>query len=296
MSFKKLTFGDETAIKKRYNLLSIVLTSRIKMKSHVLFVSVEIPLIITKTDLEKEFPGLLLTTIEKSFIAEISNDKFIFTTSFGVITFCNFSHEEIKSFLGRLNIKEAQHYETALINQDYPMLIDSGFQKPLIDTHTIKYDKFNKSVASIISLVLSQSVGLEIRERSLEKKMQESKNLYDKIENIKASDRKNLMSFASNIAKERFEILSQLFLLDKPDIVWDDFELESLYNQLALQLELKSRFDVIEYKISFLKESVGFITDRVNQKSSEFLEWIIILLIAIEILFSTYAYIIKPYL
>lgn len=266
------------------------------MSQNLLFVSVEIPRIITKNELEKEFPGLLLTTIEKSYIAEISNNKFIFTTSFGVITFCNFSHDEIKSFLERLSIKEAQHYKTALINQDYPMIIDAGFSKPLIDTHTIKYDKFNKSVASIISLVLSQSVGLEIRERSLEIKMQESKRLYDKIENIKASDRKNLMNFASNIAKERFEILSQLFLLDKPDIIWDDFELESLYNQLALQLELKSRFDVIEYKISFLKESVAFITDRVNQKSSEFLEWIIIWLIAIEILFSTYEYIVKPYL
>lgn len=265
------------------------------MTQNILFVSVEIPRIITKNDLEKEFPGLLLTTIENSYVAEISNNKFIFTTSFGVITFCNFSHDEIKSFLERLRIKEAQHYKTALINQDYPMIIDAAFNKPLIDMHTIKYDKFNKSVASIISLVLSQSVGLEIRERSLEIKMQESKKLYDKIENIRASDRKNLMNFASNIAKERFEILGQLFLLDKPDIIWDDFELESLYNQLALQLELKSRFDVIEYKISFLKESVAFITDRVNQKSSEFLEWIIIWLIAIEILFSTYEYIVKPY-
>lgn len=264
------------------------------MKSKVLFVSVEIPIVITKNDLEKEFPGLILTTIEKSFVGEITNDKFVFTTSFGVITFCNFSHDEIKSFLERLKIKEAPHYQTALINQDYPMIIDTACEKPLIDTHTIKYNKFNKSVASIISLALSQSVGLEIREKSLENKMQESKKLYDKIENIKANDRKNLMSFAGGIAKERFEILSQLYLLDKPDIVWDDMELESLYNQLALQLELKSRFEVVEYKISFLKESVEFITDRVNQKSSEFLEWIIIWLIAIEILFSTYEYIIKP--
>ena len=264
------------------------------MESVVLFVSVEIPIVITKADLEKEFPGLILTTIEKSLVGEITKYKFIFTTSFGVITFCNFSHEEIKSFLGRLNIKEAAHYQMALINQDYPMVIDAQHEKPLIDTHTIKYDKFNKSIASIISLVLSRSVGLEKREKSLENKMQESKKLYDRIENIKAKDRKNLMNFASSIAKERFEILNQLFLLDKPDIIWDDFELESLYNQLALQLELKSRFDVIEYKISFLKDSVGFITDRVNQKSSEFLEWIIIWLIAIEILFSTYEYIIKP--
>ncbi|MCK9336937.1 MAG: RMD1 family protein [Arcobacteraceae bacterium] len=264
------------------------------MQNSILFVSVELPRPITKYELEKEFPSLILTSIENSLVAEISNDKFIFTTTFGVITFCNFSHDEIKSFLGRLNIKEANHFTTALINQDYPMIISPEFDKPLIDSHTIKYNKFNKSVASIISLALSQSVGLEIREKSLEEKMLASRKLYEDTTKLKIRDRNNLMNFASSIAQERFEILNKLYLLDKPDIIWDDLALESLYNQLSLQLELKSRFEVIEYKISYLKESVEFATDRVNQKSSEFLEWIIIWLIVIEVFFSIWSYIIKP--
>lgn len=264
------------------------------MQNKILFVSIELPRIISKYELEKEFPSLILTTIENSLVAEISKDKFIFTTTFGVITFCNFTHDEIKSFLSRLNINEANHFETALINQDYPMVISPEFDKPLIDSHTIKYNKFNKSIASIISLALSQSVGLEIREKSLEHKMKESRKLYEDTTKLKIKDRNALMNFASSIAKERFDILNQLYLLDKPDIIWDDLELESLYNQLSIQLELKSRFEVIEYKISYLKESVEFATDRVNQKSSEFLEWIIIWLILIEVFFSIWSYIIKP--
>ncbi|MBU0633020.1 RMD1 family protein [bacterium] len=266
------------------------------MSKNILFVCVEIPKVISKKDLETEFPGMILSKIENSLVGEITNDKLIFVSSFGVITFCNFSLEEIESFLSRLEIKEAHHYKTALINQDYPMIINEQYTKPQIDEHTIKYDKFNKSIASIISLALSQSVGLEIKEQSLERKMEESKKLYEKIEKLKVKDRSKLMGFASSIAKERFHILNQLYLLDKPDILWDDLELESLYNQLSLQLELKSRFDVIEYKISYLKESVEFATDMINQKSSEFLEWIIIWLIAIEIVFSVYEYMIKPLL
>ena len=65
---------------------------------------------------------------------------------------------------------------------------------------------------------------------------------------------------------------------------------------LDLKKVVQQFWGSIEYKISFLKESVEFITDRVNQKSSEFLEWIIIWLIVIEVLFSTYEYIIKPLL
>lgn len=263
------------------------------MTTNILFVSVEIPVKITRQELEEEFHSVL-TTIEKSLMGEISNNKYIFASSFGIITFCNFSHEEIKSFLSRLDIKEADSYMTALINQDYPMIVDEQYEKPLIDEHTIKYNKFNKSVASIISLALSQSVGLEISEKSFEQKMIESKAIYDKIEKLKIKDRSSLMSFASSIAKERFDILNKLYLLDKPDILWDDLELESLYNQLGMQLELKSRFEVVEYKMSYLKESIDFATDRVNQKSSEFLEWIIIWLIVIEVFFSIYDYIIKP--
>lgn len=171
------------------------------------------------------------------------------------------------------------------------MVVHQEFTKPIIDENTIKYDKFDKATASIISLALSQSVGLEIRERTLEMKMKESKELYSEIEQLRIKDRARLMKFASSIAKERFDILNQLYLLDKPDILWDDVQLESLYNQLSLQLELKSRFDVIEYKIAYLKESVEFAKDMINQKSSEFLEWIIIWLIVIEIVFSVYSFI-----
>lgn len=266
------------------------------MSKNISFICVETPRIVSKQELETEFPGMVLSKIEQSLVGEITNDKLIFVTFFGVITFCNFSSEEVESFLTRLGIKEAHHYKTALINQDYPMVVNEQYAKPQIDEHTIKYNKFNKATASIISLALSQSVGLEIKERLLEEKMKESKELYEKIETLKIKDRAKLMKFASSIAKERFHILNQLYLLDKPDILWDDPELESLYNQLAIQLELKSRFDVIEYKISYLKESVEFATDMVNQKSSEFLEWIIIWLIAVEIVFSVYEYMIKPLL
>jgi required for meiotic nuclear division protein 1 len=261
------------------------------MGLNILFVCVEIPQPVTKKDLETEFPGMILSKIENSLVGEITNNKLIFVSSFGVITFCNFAQDEIASFLSRLNIKEAEHYKTALINQDYPMIVHQDFQKPIIDNYTIKYDKFDKSTASIIALALSQSVGLELRERTLEMKMGESKDLYSKIEELRIKDRGTITKFASSIAKERFEILNQLYLLDKPDILWDNVELESLYNQLSLQLELKSRFDVIEYKISYLKESVDFARDMINQRSSEFLEWIIIWLIVIEIILSIYSFI-----
>lgn len=263
-------------------------------KNSILFVSIELPRQVSRSEIESEFGTIILSTIEKSLVAQIDDDRFIFISAFKVVTFCNFTHEEIKGFLKRIDIKEADRYAQMLIHQDYPFELSKTDTKPLITNFIIKYHKFDKDIASIISLALSRSVGLESKEKSLEQKMLQSAKIYEDTVDLKIKDRKALMSFASSIAKERFEILNKLYLLDKPDIIWDDVELESFYNQLSSQLELKSRFEVIEYKINYLKESVDFAINRVNQKSSEFLEWIIIWLIVIEVLFSTWGYIIKP--
>ena len=59
-----------------------------------------------------------------------------------------------------------------------------------------------------------------------------------------------------------------------------------LYNELSLFFELKERFAVVEYKLNLLKEDIAFLTDILNHKKSEFLEWIIIALIAFEIIMS----------
>ena len=52
---------------------------------------------------------------------------------------------------------------------------------------------------------------------------------------------------------------------------------------MASILELKDRFEIVEYKLSSLKEDLSMAVDLFNHKHSEFLEWIIILLIAFEI-------------
>ena len=89
-------------------------------------------------------------------------------------------------------------------------------------------------------------------------------------------------------------MVSNLLLLDKPNILWDNAEAEELYNRLAFILELYDRHEIALSKLSQIKEDVMLVMDLINHKKSEFLEWIIIWLIAIEILFSTYEYIIKP--
>ena len=78
-------------------------------------------------------------------------------------------------------------------------------------------------------------------------------------------------------------MLIDLYLLDKPNILWDNENVELLYNTLANTLELKDRFDIVEYKLNSIKDDIVMVMDLTNHNHSSWLEWIIIILIAIEI-------------
>jgi len=78
-------------------------------------------------------------------------------------------------------------------------------------------------------------------------------------------------------------MVSVLLLLDKPNIVWDNEDAENIYNKLAVNLEIKERFEVLEFKLSQLKDEVTMVMDLITHKQNEFLEWVIIILIAVEI-------------
>ena len=84
------------------------------------------------------------------------------------------------------------------------------------------------------------------------------------------------------------EVVGVLHLLDKPDTLWNDAEMESIYLDLRNAFDLEERFKSIEYKIETIKESLRIVLEARNSALAQRLELIIIILIAIEIMFSIF--------
>jgi uncharacterized Rmd1/YagE family protein len=75
---------------------------------------------------------------------------------------------------------------------------------------------------------------------------------------------------------------------EKPDLLWDHPELERFWAKLVDEYDLPSRARAIERKLVVIRESAGTITDLIATRTSQRLEWLIIVLIAIEIALSLY--------
>jgi uncharacterized Rmd1/YagE family protein len=75
----------------------------------------------------------------------------------------------------------------------------------------------------------------------------------------------------------------QFDLLDTPEFFWEYPELEGVYQMAANYLEVKPRLEILDKKLEVIHELFDMLADEQKHKHSSFLEWIIIWLIAVEI-------------
>lgn len=137
-----------------------------------------------------------------------------------------------------------------------------------------------------ISHALAQSEKLEQFETIAEQII--SKNRYLTDELAKSGkiplSRKALAKLRGKLFQSKSDILLHFNLLDTPDFFWDYPELESKYLAVSKYLDLTNRVELLTLKLETIQQLLDMLANEQNHKHSAFLEWIIITLIAVDIL------------
>jgi uncharacterized Rmd1/YagE family protein len=95
--------------------------------------------------------------------------------------------------------------------------------------------------------------------------------------------RKTLARMRGRLFLAQSDINLNYPLLDTPEFFWEYPELEGLYNLTARYLDVHSRIEVLNRKLAIIHALFGMLADELKHEHSSLLEWIIIWLIAIEI-------------
>jgi uncharacterized Rmd1/YagE family protein len=75
---------------------------------------------------------------------------------------------------------------------------------------------------------------------------------------------------------------------EKPDALWDRYDLERLYARLEDEYELKERVDTLNRKLAVVAETANTLADIIDTRRSLRLELIVVALIAFEIIVTFY--------
>ncbi|MCA1932420.1 MAG: RMD1 family protein [Calditerrivibrio sp.] len=207
--------------------------------------------------------------------------------NYGVIVLWNIGYDTQKHLLEEVKPFQLRSFDKPII-EDFSYSIDESFQQLKITKDIFQLNDFGDMVKIAISYPLSQSTKLYKFEESISDIIKRNENIP-----VELSQKGKISMTKKEISRERGRIFlekSQIYLgfglLDVPEFFWEYSELEQIYDKVANYLDVKSRVEVLNKKMEIIQDLLGMLADEQKHIHSSFLEMIIILLIAIEIIIS----------
>jgi uncharacterized Rmd1/YagE family protein len=145
--------------------------------------------------------------------------------------------------------------------------------------------KLDEMVIRVAMLNLAQSVALDHYHSISENLLTQVKGFANQLERtgkLKIS-RNNMHRFLGKALNTQNDIAENIYIFDAPDLTWDNEYLDRLHQGLIRHFDLKVRFSEIEYTLRIIENNLTVFREIIHQRESNLLEFIIILLILVEV-------------
>jgi uncharacterized Rmd1/YagE family protein len=97
-----------------------------------------------------------------------------------------------------------------------------------------------------------------------------------------------LLSHIGDVLQTKHRMVGRAEMLEKPEVLWNQPELEGLFLRLEREYEIRERSRALERKLEVVGDTVETLLDLVHTRRSINIEWYIVGLIVFEILLSLY--------
>tara|TARA_R110001583_G_scaffold16776_2_gene68626 strand:- start:1439 stop:2218 length:780 start_codon:yes stop_codon:yes gene_type:complete len=211
-----------------------------------------------------------------------SSNKFIYMFQYGVMSFFNMTSHEIETVLNQIK-PFCRDYISDKISDDVSVNIVPESLK--VEFETITLPNLNIEMIRLVMLNTSQSVALN-RYSDITEQLLIETNLHTSfLENKGKLDisGNKLKKFIGKILNIKNQISEHLYIFDSPEITWENEQLNSLNLELKQTFDLKDRYRLIHDRINIIKENLELFKDIMDHNESSKLEWIIIILILVEV-------------
>lgn len=213
--------------------------------------------------------------------------RYLYIFDYGVVVFANYTVQEKKKI-----IDFVKKFSSTIVNLDlleeYRIEIDENIPKVIIKNDYVSVPFVDPSVMKIVMLNIAQSVALDYYEVLTNELITSSKEYILELEQRgKLSiSKKNLLKYIGKVLNVKNSIVDNLYILDDPNLVWDDEELNLLNRHLKANFDINPRFRDLDYRLDIVEDNLKLFTDVLNVRESSRLEWIVIILIFLEIMIA----------
>lgn len=203
--------------------------------------------------------------------------------SYGVVCFYNLEDTEAVEFLNVI-LEYTQHPLILPIHDDFE--VHHGADHEYFDYEHIAITGDDADSLRFVMFHLAQTVALDYYMSVADQLLEKTGNYTTELAqqgrlSISGIQLKKFIGSSLNL---RNRIALNLYVFDTPDSAWENDYLNNLDRKLKSVFDLKMRTRNLQEQLAIIKENLDLFKDIMQHRTSNTLEWIIILLILVEVL------------
>jgi required for meiotic nuclear division protein 1 len=237
-------------------------------------------------ELATAIPGGRLTAKELHLSLALGSDVFFYP--FGAVVFHGVPEAERKTWIDDLRAARPG-LTRQVVSESFTVREEPGVRTDIVDG-ALQVEKLTSGRAAVIALITAQSAAMEYYEKLVDDLFSRTAALAEPLEKrgtVSVRTTK-LHRFIGEAINSRNEVLSVLYLLDKPDQTWDDPEIDRIYDDLRAEFDLVDRYQALESKLNGVQSALELVLDVARERRMWLLEVSIALLILVELVLSIF--------
>lgn len=230
-----------------------------------------------------DYTAKLLAESNSELFYLLGEHQYLIVFNYGVVVFANLSDADMSKTISLLHNYSRDELESK-IRDDVEVVVqpDAAMQFAF---DRVMLPEVYEDVFKVIMLAAAHNVALDFYGKTAESLLHEVKKFTLELERdgkLHISQR-NMLRFIGRTLNSKNNIIENLYIFDEPEIVWENEYLDKINKGLGRFFNLRERFREIEYTFKVIEDNLSIFKELHMHRESSRLEWIIIVLILIEV-------------
>lgn len=215
------------------------------------------------------------------------NEIFIF--EYGVIVMWGYSIREEQSFLIDLSNFENEKLSNEDIQiEEFNYYITKSYQPRIYNDFITLSDDSNYMLKLSISHAIGQSVKISLFEELVNNTIEDTQDIPQQIASTGKVEmsRNEIMKSIGELFILRININLHGSVLDSPELMWVEPQLEPIYQATRGYLEINQRVELLNQRLEVISDLLQMLKEQLGHSHEKNLEYIVIVLVGIEVIVS----------
>ncbi|EPY49881.1 Sad1 interacting factor 2 [Schizosaccharomyces cryophilus OY26] len=216
----------------------------------------------------------------------------VFCFSYGVVVLWGYTIEEEHRFLrelGRFEIEKLKMDDMEV--EEFNYYVTNLYQPRIFNDFIALRDASNYMIRLSISHAIAQSVKISLFEELVNETIDATKDTPQMIAEsgrIKLK-REEIMMAVGQLFILRININLQGSVLDSPELMWTEPQLEPIYTAARSYLEINQRVALLNQRVEVIGDLLSMLKEQITHTHDESLEWIVVILMALLVLIAIFS-------